>query len=147
MTAGDAWELQAKIHAGIPLSVAMEFEITALGSNDIRVEAPLAPNVNVHGSAFAGSLYALGILTAWGLCSHLVTRAGLRADLVVAKASIDYRAPVRGDIACGAALEPAVAGDFTARLAERGRSRVTLAVEIGEPCAARIEAEMHARLA
>lgn len=146
MTDAEADALQARIHAGIPLSVAMDYRVAALGAYDIRVEAPLGPNINVHGSGFAGSLYALGILTAWGLCAQLLTRAGLDADLVVAEAGIRYLAPLRGDIACRAALEPAAAREFTQRLAQAGRSRVTVEVAIGEPAAARLQAQMHASL-
>ncbi|MDJ0738372.1 MAG: YiiD C-terminal domain-containing protein [Gammaproteobacteria bacterium] len=138
--------LQARIDAGIPLSRAMGYRIAALGEHDIRVEAPLAPNVNVHGSGFAGSLYALGILTAWGLCAHLLARAGLDAELVVAEATIRYHAPVRGDIVCSAALRPGDARAFQQRLAQDGRSRVTVDVAIGGTPAAWIAAEMHARL-
>jgi len=79
-----AFDLQRRIHAGIPLSRAINFWVTTLGDTVIEVEAPLAPNINVHGTGFAGSLYALGILTAWGLCSHLIHQAELAADLVEA---------------------------------------------------------------
>jgi thioesterase domain-containing protein len=96
----DAAALQREIHAGIPLSDAMGFEITELESTAIRVAAPLKPNINVHSMGFAGSLYALGILTGWGISRHLIRQRGLNAELVVAEASIRYRAPVRDDIEC-----------------------------------------------
>ena len=96
MSTAEALELQRLIRATIPLSEAMGYRITELSDTRIRVEAPPEPNINIHGTGFAGSLYALGILTAWGLCSHVVTAAGLDAELVVAEANIRYRAPVRG---------------------------------------------------
>ncbi|MCB1802670.1 MAG: YiiD C-terminal domain-containing protein [Gammaproteobacteria bacterium] len=144
MSVADA--LESRIHAGIPLSAAMRFRIVSLQEHAIAVSAPLAPNVNVHGTAFAGSLYAVGILTAWGLAAHLIDRAGLGADLVVAEATIRYRAPVEGDIVSRCSVDPAAAGEFTGRLASDGRARLALTVVLGEPPAATILATMHARL-
>ena len=77
MIAAAAMDLEEMIHRGIPLSQAMGYRITELADTRICVAAPLAPNRNVHETGFAGSLYALGILTAWGLCTHVVARAVL----------------------------------------------------------------------
>ena len=100
MNAAAAAALQSKIHRAIPLSAAMRYEIVELDSTQIVVQAPLEPNINVHGTGFAGSLYSLGILSAWALCSHVIDDAGLDAELVIAKASIHYSAPVHGAIHC-----------------------------------------------
>lgn len=76
MNAAEIAQLQQRFHAGIPLSRAMGYQIASLSDNAIVVEAPFAPNVNVHGTVFAGSLFALGILTAWGLAMHILREAG-----------------------------------------------------------------------
>lgn len=144
MNAAPATDLQHRIHGAIPLSQAMGYRITELADTAITVEAPLGPNINIHGSGFAGSLYALGILAAWGLCAHLLDRASLSADLVVAEATIRYRSPVRSDIVCHCAVTEAAAEKFIGDLAGRGRSRLSLEVTIGEGPAATIEAVMHA---
>ncbi len=146
MSAAEAIALQGRINQGIPLSAAMGYRISALGDTSILVQAPLAPNVNVHGTGFAGSLYALGILTAWGLCAHLIGRAGLDADLVVAEATIRYRAPVRGAIDCRCELDHAEARAFIAGLREKRRARVLVRVRIGDGPAATLEALMHASI-
>ncbi|MCP5305051.1 MAG: YiiD C-terminal domain-containing protein [Chromatiaceae bacterium] len=143
----DVADLQAKILRGIPMSDAMGYCITHLDATAITVEAPLAPNVNVHGTGFAGSLYALGILTAWALSAHLIARAGLDAELVVAAATIRYRRPVREDIRCRCAVDVDAAHAFTEHLAGAGRARLALEVRVGDGPAAVIEAQMHARLA
>lgn len=145
MSAAPATDLQHRIHGAIPLSRAMGYRITGLGDTWITVEAPLEPNVNIHGSGFAGSLYGLGILAAWGLCAHLIDQAGLAADLVVTEATIRYRAPVRRDIVCRCSVTAGAAADFVEALAGAGRSRIALEVNIGEGRAAVIWAVMHAR--
>ena len=144
MSTAEAIALQRRIRAAIPLSEAMGYRITELGDTRITVEAPLGPNVNIHGTGFAGSLYALGILTAWGLCKHVIAGAGLDAELVVAEANIRYRTPVRGDIVCNSRMTEEVARSFVAGLVARKRARARLEVEIGEGPAAVIQALMYA---
>ena len=58
-----ALALQHKIHESIPLSEAMQFSIASLSRESILVTAPLAPNVNIHGTGFAGSIYSLAVLS------------------------------------------------------------------------------------
>jgi thioesterase domain-containing protein len=118
-----AADLQRRINQYIPLSNAMDYRIVSLEDRRITVQASLQPNRNMHGSGFAGSIYALGILTAWALCAHLVAQAGQEADLVVAKACIGYRAPIRGDIVCRSVLTPAQVSRFVEALARIGHRR------------------------
>ena len=122
----------------------MGYRITELTDRQICVAAPLMPNRNIHGTGFAGSLYGLGILTAWGLCAHIIARARLDGDLVVAEAAIRYRAPVRGDIDCRCSITVDAAQRFINELTAKGRARVALEVAIGEGPAAVIQAGMHA---
>jgi thioesterase domain-containing protein len=140
-----ALDLQRQIHRAIPLSRAMGYRITELADARITVEAPLEPNINIHGSGFAGSLYALGILSAWGLCTHIISQAAIAADLVVAKATIDYRAPVRGGIACHCSIADADALAFVESLRQRSRARISLEVAVGRAPDAVIHAIMHGR--
>jgi thioesterase domain-containing protein len=140
-------DLQHRIQTGIPLSQAMGFRITALTDTRIIVQAPLDRNINVHGTGFAGSLYALGVLTAWGLASHIITTRGLVAELVVAQADIRYRAPLRTDIVCRCTAAEKEALGFVDALAAQGRARLDLEVIIGDGPAAVLQAVMHATLA
>ena len=54
-------ELTRKIRSAIPVSAAMQFSIDYLQVDEIRVSAPLQPNINVHGTGFAGSIYSMAI--------------------------------------------------------------------------------------
>lgn len=144
MNTAAATDLQDKIHRTIPLSQAMGYRITDLTDRRISIAAPLLPNRNIHGTGFAGSLYGLGILAAWGLGAHMIARAGLDGDLVVAEATIRYRAPVRGDIVCRCSIAEDAAQTFVDDLATKRRARVALEVEIGDGPAAVIEAMMYA---
>ncbi len=130
MTAAD--RLQQKIRNAIPLSDAMQFSITSLDLDSIRVVAPLPPNVNIHGTGFAGSLYSLAVLTGWALCNHILEEQGLDADIAIGKAEIRYRAPVTGDIECACASDAARRAAFEQGVREQGRGKIALEVSVGE---------------
>ena len=60
-------QLQTIWHEQIPLSKAMQMQITDFDGDVLTTQASLEPNVNVHGTTFAGSLYAIQALTGWGM--------------------------------------------------------------------------------
>ena len=126
-----AAELQAKIRSTIPLSDAMQFEIVELDDNSIHVHAPLSPNVNIHGTGFAGSIYSLAVLTGWAMCMHILTSENIDGDLVVRKAEIKYRSAVIGDIDCRCVIDEAVRKSFIERIASSGKAKVELEVVVG----------------
>jgi len=140
-----ATRMQAKIRRHIPLSEVMGYRIVELDGRHIVVEAPLAPNVNIHGTGFAGSIYALGILTAWAVITQIIGDAGLDAELVVAEADIRYRAPIQATIVCRGAITADRQRSFVERLRGEGRARIDVRVEIGDGPAAVLEATLHAR--
>ena len=67
-------ELQAYLYAHIPLSAAMAVEPIAVTAGEVRLRAPLAPNLNHRGTGFGGSVATLAILAGWSLV-HVRTRA------------------------------------------------------------------------
>jgi thioesterase domain-containing protein len=110
----------------------MQFSIEHLQSDEIRVKAPLSPNINIHGTGFAGSLYSVAVLTGWALCTHLIDEAGIDADLVVARAEISYRAPVNGDIECSCRASVEQRGLFLQAIHERGKGKLALDIAVGD---------------
>jgi thioesterase domain-containing protein len=138
MSAAD--ELTRKIHATIPLSVAMQFSIDHLDQDEIRVSAPLSPNINIHGTGFAGSLYSIAVLTGWALCMHIIDESGIDAELVVARAEIAYRAPVKSAIECRCRASSEQRDDFLRAFHEHGKGRIMLDVAVGDLPQARLHA-------
>jgi len=135
-----AGELTQKIRDAIPLSDAMQFTIDRLELGEIRVTAPLSPNINIHGTGFAGSIYSLAVLTGWALCTHIIDELGLDAELVVARAEIAYRAPVRGDLDCRASTDAAQRAAFLQSFQERGKGKLVLDITVGDLPQARLQA-------
>jgi thioesterase domain-containing protein len=125
-------DLQNKIRNAIPVSEAMQFSITELSSGSILVQAPLAPNVNIHGTGFAGSIYSIAVLAGWGLSTHIMGVLGMDGDLVVSKAEIRYRVPVTGMIECRAVASEAERKEFQDSFNNTGKGRLSLRVEVGD---------------
>ena len=126
-----ATALQQKIRRVIPLSDAMQFSISEMSLDAIRVTAPLEPNINIHGTGFAGSIYSLGVLTGWALCTHIMDELGIEAELVVAGAEIRYRKPISGDLECSCACSSAQRESFRQGVDALGKGKLVLDVEIG----------------
>ena len=127
-----ATQLQEKIRTTIPLSDTMQFSITELTASSIVVQAPLSPNVNIHGTGFAGSIYSLAVLTGWALVTHIMELQDMVGDLVVAKAEIKYRRPVTDDILCQCNISEDELRQVTNQFAEKGKSRLALDIEVGD---------------
>ena len=138
--------LEATIRKSIPLSVAMQFSIEALSLDAIRTRAPLEPNVNIHGTGFAGSIYSLAVLTGWALCTHIIDSLGFEAELVVGSADIRYRAPVTGALDCCCQCSSAQRDAFRQALEKPGRGKLTLEVDVGNIPQARLLATFYASL-
>jgi thioesterase domain-containing protein len=127
-----ATQLQEKIHRTIPLSAAMQFSIIELNPYSIIVGAPLQPNINIHGTGFAGSLYSVAILTGWALSTHIMSLHDMAGELVVGKAEIKYRAPVTDDFICRAMVSETDSQIFQKDFESSGKARLNLTVDIGD---------------
>ncbi len=127
-----ALALQQRIHASIPLSAAMQFSIVQLSRESILVTAPLAPNVNIHGTGFAGSIYSLAVLSGWALCSHGIELLGLDGELVVTKGEMRNRSPVRGEIRCRTSISPLQYEKLEKDFYRNGKARLSLQIDVGE---------------
>jgi len=122
--------MQAQLLA-MPPARALQLRITGGSRDRLRLEAPLAANVNDKGSAFGGSLVSLMTLAAWGLVVLEIEHAGLEAEVYVADSKIRYLAPLRADLVAEAWLEDEGGwGGFLDTLRRRGRARATLAARV-----------------
>jgi thioesterase domain-containing protein len=130
-------ELQATWHADIPPAAAMAIAVAGYDGQTLAVRAPLAPNRNVHGTAFAGSLFSVCVLTGWGATWLALRQRGLAGTIVVADSQIKYRKAVTGDIVCRCAAEPSAVAAALAEFPQSGRASLPLActIETGDKLA------------
>ncbi len=121
-------ELEAYLHEHIPLTQAMGLHVVRADSEEVRLTAPLEPNVNHQGTAFGGSISALAMATGW--CAMRLA-VGEDAQIVIQTAEINYLLPIQGLIeahcACPSEKDAQKLRD---RVAQRGRARTTFDVRL-----------------
>jgi thioesterase domain-containing protein len=136
--------LEARWHGEIPITAAMGISVAAFDGACLDVRAALGPNVNVHGTAFAGSLFSLAALCGWGLVHLQMQGSGLRGDIVLVDGRIRCLAPVRDDATASSRWTESAAAAL-ATLAGTGRCRIELSVRV--LCAGELAAEFSGQYA
>jgi thioesterase domain-containing protein len=122
-----AAEVERYLAEHIPLSRALGARVQRYDAGELRVSAPLAPNLNHRETAFGGSLSALAILAGWARVTFDLRAEGVRAHVVVQRAAVDFDAPVASAFEVRiAASEGAAWATFRRTLARRGKARIAV---------------------
>jgi thioesterase domain-containing protein len=138
-TAYDAPALRRYLREQIPIAAAMDIDILAADERAVTLGAPLAPNINLHETAFGGSVAALAVLAAWSLLHLRLQAAGIANRLVIQRSTVDYEKPIAGAFTARATLaEPGSWESFVTLLQRRGKARI--AVHATLECEGRIAA-------
>ncbi len=112
----------------IPLSGAMGICAEEFDGDTLTIRAPLAPNINVHGTGFAGSLYAIAALCGWGLVHLKLEEANAAGSIVIASANISYDKPCSGDLVARCSWGDQ--GDAWQRYLDTGKARFSLQCDV-----------------
>jgi thioesterase domain-containing protein len=120
-------DIESFLHRQIPVMVAFGVRVVSADEDSVRLRAPLEPNLNVRGTAFAGSIASLAILSGWLWLFLDLRRHSLHYRPVVRRHSIEYLKPLSGsfDAACRAPAR-STAAMFRQDLIEHGRARLSL---------------------
>lgn len=120
-----------ELRRDIPLAHFMDLQVVACAGDALTLCAPLAPNRNDKGTAFAGSLASLSTVTGWALLM-LWAREHIGPCLVaVSHSEMRYRHPVSEDFEATARLpDAAVLAALRERLASHGRGRVSVEIVV-----------------
>ena len=95
---------------------------------EVRLIAPLGPNVNHRNTVFGGSLASVATLAAW---SALRVRLGDSARVVVVCQATDYLKPVSAEFEAIARLpEGPTLEAFLSAYSRRGKARIELDVVV-----------------
>ena len=120
-------DLESFWHRSIPMTRAMRIEVVTLDADGIGLRAPLAPNANDKGTAFAGSLNAMMTLAAWGWIWWRTRAEPQPPEIVIARSEQAFRRPVRETISVRCeSPDPAELERFHAELRQRDKARLTL---------------------
>lgn len=124
----DSLYLQQLLHHDIPLTQALGLGVRSWQNGELRLELPLAANLNHASSMFGGSLYCGAVLAGWGWLLLSLREAGVTGGhIVIQQGQIDYLQPVVSD-AIALCAAPAVAQweRFLAVYRRRGVARISL---------------------
>ncbi|MGA0838451.1 MAG: YiiD C-terminal domain-containing protein [Pseudomonadales bacterium] len=121
--------LEARWHAEIPISAVMGIRVLGFGAGGVTTAAPRAPNVNVHGTAFAGSQFSLASLCGWGQVWLQLAARDWSASIVFVGGNIRCLAPVDADMEARCCWT-ASADEALCALQDGDRTRVMLDVEL-----------------
>lgn len=123
-------QLQDYLHEQIPLSEAMEVRVLEAGP-DLRLVAPLAPNVNHKKTVFGGSLYALAVLAGWSSVRLHMEADQLHGEIVIGRSDCSYLKPAKGDfVALCEPIEAMAWERFKSSLSRMGKGVLNLEVEV-----------------
>lgn len=89
-----ALALQKIWYDTIPLSKAMNVEISYFDGKSLITHCALEFNKNIHNTMFAGSIYTLATLSGWGWIYLQLQQQGLTGTIVLAEANIEYCKPI-----------------------------------------------------
>lgn len=121
----------AELRRDIPIAGFMGLQAAAWDGLRLTLQAPLVPNINDKGTAFAGSLASLSTVTGWALLM-LWAREHIGPCLVaVYHSELRYRHPVQADFAATATLPgEAALAQLRERIASHGRGRVDVVITL-----------------
>ncbi len=120
--------LQTIWHETIPLSKAMNIEISYYDGKELITHCDGDFNKNLHNTMFAGSIYTLATLSGWGWVYLQLQQLQLKGDIVLAEANIKYHAPIKG-IGYAIVSVDSVEGDFN-RLNQGRNARINLTAHL-----------------
>ena len=127
--------LADRVRAAIPLTTHLDFRFTAFDGERLTLTAPLAPNHNDKGTFFAGSQAALLTLACWACTTLMADSVAANAavgegeasvDVVAVESSLQFRAPLHGDIEIRAWADDGESGRFHQRLKRRGKASLAI---------------------
>jgi thioesterase domain-containing protein len=139
-------DLEQLWHQNFPLAKAMGLKAENFTDHCLTTSAPLVLNTNIHGTAFAGSLYSTLAMTAWGLLHLEIQVAGLEGSIIHADGNIDFFKTIQTDIVAVASFTDHL--DSIEELRDTGKTRLTLTtvVEDGDTVLCQFSGSYLARL-
>jgi thioesterase domain-containing protein len=129
-----ARELEETWHRDIPLAAAMRIVVQSYDGRTLTVRAPLAANRNLHGTAFAGSVFSTCVLAGWGATWLAWREHGSNGLIVIADSKIQYRKAVTGDLVATCAPDTATVTAALELFRGMGRASLSLdcTIDVGE---------------
>ena len=106
----------------------MQVQVMSYQHHTLTTLTPLKHNTNIHNTAFAGSLYSIQSLTAWGVLWAELQQLNIDGSIIHAEGNIHFAKPVQEDIRCVSTLVSPQS--FAQKLDEHGKVTLTMESQI-----------------
>ncbi len=137
-------ELQSTLYKEIPITRHFNLTVGSYDERCLRLDAPLAENINHAGTAFGGSLSSLVTLAGWGIVWLIMREHELEGEIVIQDGSCNYLLPVTRDFSAYCYKpEASQIVRFERMLRSHGRARLELEATI--PNEDRVAVSFHGR--
>lgn len=123
-------QLTDYLHREVPLTAAMQIRVLQCAPDVVEIAAPLTPNLNLHGTAFAGSLATLSLISGWTVLHAALRDAKLKTHLVAQKSECTFHAPGTQELRAIARLPAKEWTHFVSALQKKGRARINIVTEV-----------------
>jgi len=123
-------EFSHQSRQSIPLLKSMGLEFTEFDDGCLRVEMPLAPNINDKQTGFGGSIAALATTSGWAVISLLLLSRSANYDVVVTESHMRYLAPATGDFYALTSVTSSALSAFNRVLDSQCHGRITVQVMV-----------------
>ena len=121
------FELQRTLYKEIPITRHFNLTVGSYDEHRLRLDAPLAENINHAGTAFGGSLSSLLTLAGWGIVWLIMRENRLEGEIVIQDGSCNYLLPVTRDFSAYCYKpEASQIARFERMLRSHGRARMEL---------------------
>ena len=129
--------LQEIWHQTIPLSRAMNINISYFDQQELITNCEPTFNKNLHNTMFAGSIYTLATLTGWGWVYFALQQYQQQADIVLAEGNIRYLAPLAGVAYARTSLTLVTGNGDALKLGKNARFNIEVEVCCGDKVVAK----------
>jgi len=111
-------------------AIAMQITVAEYTGNRLVLQAPLAPNLNDKGTAFAGSISSILALAGWGLITLRLSDAGICTMVAVTQSETGYQRPVKSDLRAVAEISDTAVEQLVAQLSDGNRGWIDIRAEL-----------------
>ncbi len=123
--------LQNYLNKNIPITKKLGLKVEYFNNQKLIINAPLNNNHNDKGTAFAGSLYSLAVLTGWGFISLKLLQEKIDAQTAVHNSNIVYNKPINKDFYAICKFIDIHSWDkFKNRVVKKSNGKISLSVKI-----------------
>ncbi len=127
----DLAQFEAECRRDIPLLDAMQLSLRSYDNLTLKLDAPLAPNINNKGTAFGGSIASICLFAGWAVSTLAFTDHGIgNTEIVVFQSEMTFERPARGHLDVVAYLRPDEFNDRLARLQQGSDERLRFDVDV-----------------